>query len=130
MTILGGHLTDIPEPHYRKWPGSSEKRLIRVSITNYGLLGAPHYYLDIVEEDNPVWDSREAGSWGRTGEPTGWRNPWDDPEGRGKQFYKRCSSLMEAKGLMEEIVKEHFCSEESEVEYDLTTYFAYLKEGD
>lgn len=94
MTISGGYLEDIPKPHHRKWPTSTERRRVDIKIYTWRgtSLGAEHWYVEIKEEDNPIWDRRtHAQSMGY--EPTsdylrkicGWTRPWDDKNGRGRR---------------------------------------------
>jgi len=40
-----------------------------------------HYHVSIEEEDDAVWDSRDAAAWGRPGTPAGWTQPRQSPRG-------------------------------------------------
>jgi len=72
--IMGGYLADIPKPHRRKFPGD-HPREVRVRLTSWiGISpGAKHWYVDIKEEDNYLWDEAEHS----------WRIAWDDKKGQG-----------------------------------------------
>lgn len=84
--VSGGHLADIPKPHRRRFPlHAIRKQLVAVEIYTWrGItLGAHHYYLDISEEANPIWDSLFCC----------WRCAWDDKPkpmvGQGRVDYHR-----------------------------------------
>jgi hypothetical protein len=72
-TLHGGHLSDIPLPRIRRWPGCPDKRKITIRITRYYDVGI-HYFLTIFEEDNPLWNEKNQE----------WQFAWDDKEYRGK----------------------------------------------
>lgn len=105
--ITGGYLRDVPKPHNRKWPDSSDKRNVLVTVGVYQAIGE-HYYVSIAEEHNPVWDTRDAWVWGRPGEAIGWRKCWDDVEGQGKVFEGKFDLRCQADSFIQRIVSEHF----------------------
>lgn len=76
MMSYGGHLADIPLPHRRCFPGEWP-RLVKVELTSWigYSAGAKHWYADIEEEDNYLWDSAEKC----------WRIAWDDAKGKGRR---------------------------------------------
>lgn len=71
----GGSVEDAPHPLQRKWPGSPDKRVVNVTIMVYAVMGR-HYFVDIEEEDNPVWDGVEF-----------WTTYPDDFESRGRKSF-------------------------------------------
>lgn len=118
-TKRGGHLSDIPEPHVRKWPGPAPRE-VRIHIRCWAgyAPGARHYHFEVVEEDNPVWDGRPATSWGRPDKPGGWTLPWHDKEGEGRTFRGIALSYNRAVQFAEAVVNKHFAGPGYEVVSD------------
>ena len=129
--ITGDYLKNVPLPHVRKWPNSSEKHSVSVRVGCYLAIGK-HHFVKIHEGFNPIWDCRDAGAWGRAGEAMGWRKCWDDVEGRGKVFEGVFDLRCQADGFIKEIVTKHFPPEAYHVyvnAIDMEEYF-YEREGD
>lgn len=103
----GGHLADIPLPHIRYWPGADRKRRLTIGISRFYGVGE-HYYLRIVQEKNPIWNSQEGY----------WHTAWDDEDGNGTtetQLYfdgkiskTKFSSYAEITGYAKWVAKTHF----------------------
>lgn len=132
---FGGHfagstcLENIPTPHYRMWPKSPQRRPVSIKVYTWkGMsLGAIHWYAEIKEAYNDIWDPRtekeRAPKWyeetkSRLGsEPTDpmWTNPigWvelgRDRDGEGRQFEARdIVTELEAWYYVGTIVRRHF----------------------
>ena len=105
--ITGDYLENVSLPRVRKWPDSSEKCSVSVRVGCYLAIGR-HYYVKIHEGSNPIWDCRDAGTWGRAGKAMSWRKCWDDTEGQGKIFEEVFDLRRQAVSFIEEIVDEHF----------------------
>ena len=101
--FLGGHIADYPDAP-REWPdgplSGPEPREVKVVLASFeGTLSyAHHWYADVKEEHNCIWD----------GEEEGWRKCWDDPEGQGQTFSERFDTKSEARAWVYDIVQEHF----------------------
>lgn len=100
--IFGGKIADYPGA-LRRWvtddPTLGDRtREVMVTLASFeGTLSyAKHWYADVKEEKNSIWD-------GET-----WRDCWDDREGRGRTFSERFDSKSEARGWALNIVREHF----------------------
>ena len=103
--IRGGNLSVIPKPHIRRYPRygnpkqSDGKRTVLVHI--YSWIGldpdAEHYYLDIQEEGNPIWDWIEKS----------WRFAWDD-RCHSISYNESFPDLMYAVYFARHFVKENF----------------------
>lgn len=131
MTTTGGYLREIPEPHRRKWPESKERRTVSVSLGRF--TGFPHWHVTIREEDNPIWDSRDAAEWKRPGEAIGWTLCWDDhsAERKGKTFDGTFDSQSEAMRFIEQVTQEYFPLETHRVFINCEdAEFYYARVGD
>ncbi len=65
-TTAGGRVSQIPEPHIRRWPGATRPRIVRVTTNN----NASFYQFDIMVQGNPIYDVRS----------NEFRMPFDDRE--------------------------------------------------
>lgn len=141
MTTYGSYLKDIPKPHRLRYPNSDpdDPRYVHIQLLSYmGVApGATHYYAEIREEHNPVWDSRDAAGWGRPGEENGWAICWDHPrEWKGRIFEEQFTSKAVANGWIKDILQEHFNDGNnykffSELMADpVDAFISSLKEGD
>lgn len=132
---MGGHLADVrPQPPVRKYPHKGCRRVVDVSISSWVGISfmARHTYAKVEESHNPVWDGREGG---RGLHHPYWREPWDDPEGRGRRFQKDCLTREEAHDYIARIVKRHFSSKtryevRADWNADEDLARAYGREGD
>ena len=101
--IFGGHIADYPDAP-RRWPdgplSGPEPREVKIILASFEatLSYAHHWYADIKEEHNLIWD-------GET-----WRDCWDDREGRGQFFSEKFDSKFEARAWAFDIVEKHFPS--------------------
>jgi len=77
--IYGGNLKDIPEPRYWYWPNGKQEREVTMKIMSYAGSGGKHYYIDITEQQNYIWDGKENEY--KPGIPNGWIRLWE----RGKE---------------------------------------------
>jgi hypothetical protein len=140
----GGYIKDIPLPHKRRYPSDcGERRRVRINISRYDMAGGIHWYASIHEANNPIWDPRthaEADPQWEEVQGTeygnrviGWHQAWDDDEGRGREFSKRCQTRQEAIDFVEGIIAEHFSGDGYEIE---STFgqpyekYLYRHEGD
>jgi hypothetical protein len=108
-SAMGGHLAEVrPQPPVRRFPHKGCKRIVDVSISSWvGIsLGARHTYAKVEEAHNAVWDGRDDGGL----HSPRWTEPWDDREGRGREFQKDCLTREEAHAYIASIVKRHFSS--------------------
>ncbi len=78
----------IPKPHRWYYDDRRRRRHVRVCIMKFYGVGH-HYHISIEEDDDAVWDSRDAASWGRPGEPCGWTQPRGNPRGGRRFDFKR-----------------------------------------
>jgi hypothetical protein len=78
MSITGGYLREISEPHVRRWPSTkgTDLRRVFVRISLYEGAGGHHYYPDVWEEDNPIWNAIE----------NKWQVAHDDEIAKGRSF--------------------------------------------
>ncbi len=86
--IYGGHIKDIPKPFKFRFPNPNDKREIDIAITvwrrdGYGS-GNGHYHIDLKEQNNAIWNSKEE-TWQEPfrvdyGQP--YYNEWKQFEGR------------------------------------------------
>lgn len=116
----GGYLRDIPLPHERRWPGSTIKRDATLRISNWMV----HWWAEIVEDENPIWDSAQEV----------WRCCWDDDKsdksergGRridGGKFSRRLEALHWGLGVLDTEFSDH------KHYVNCQTRFDYLREGD
>lgn len=126
--ISGGYLKDIPQPHRRQWPKETRKRRLNIRISRYSGIGR-HYYVAARQEHNPIWDSRDAASWGQPGEPNGWRYCWDDKEGAGKFLSSEQFNIhAEATMWIEDVLLPQFPNHNVTINGE--EMFQYLREGD
>lgn len=116
---LGKHLTDIPKPHIRKFPGPVPRQ-VRIKIRCWAgyAPGARHFHVDVTEEDNPVWDGRPSFPYGSPDEPNGWTCPWHDRDGQGRSFQGIALSYNRAVQWAEAVVNKHFAGPEYEIVSD------------
>ena len=99
---IGGYLRDIPKPHVRRWPSpTGELREVRVRVGVYDIVGGQHYYPDVWEEDNPIWNSIRLC----------WQVAWDDVEAKGRSYqHAGFERQMDARQWIANILAEHFPS--------------------
>lgn len=96
--ISGGYLKEIPTPHVRRWP-SVVLRPVFVHIAVYDVVGGKHYYPDIKEQDNPIWNAKREC----------WQIAWDDEQARGRAFiHPGFNRLIDAHEWVASILAEHF----------------------
>ncbi len=101
--FLGGQIADYPDAP-REWPdgplsGPEPREVVVVLASFEGTLSyAHHWYADVKEEHNCIWDEKEEG----------WRKCWADPEGEGQTFSERFETKTEARNWALDIVREHF----------------------
>ena len=99
--IHGGHLKDIPKPHKRMFPGKGKRR-VSVEVMQWSIVGGTHYYVKIVEEDNPIWDSQSQK----------WRMAWDDGNGNGQEFQsEQLSYLHQIENYIRQTWTDNFLDE-------------------
>lgn len=109
--IFGGRIADYPDAP-RRWPdgplSGDEPREVKVVLASFGgvLSYANHWYVDVTEEHNDIWDGEQ------------WRDCWDDREGKGQSFHERFESKSEARGWALDIVKKHFPDHELQEMYE------------
>lgn len=122
MSIFGGNAKDYPEPHKLK-SESGEKREVTIHLLTYiGFSpGAVHYYAEVGEEDDMVWDEKE----------NAWRKFWDHPkELKGRVFEKQFLNEANARSWIRMIVKDHFPDHDINVLYEGQHDWIYTREGD
>ena len=100
--IFGGNIADYPDAP-RRWPdgplSGPEPREVKIVLASFeGTLSyAHHWYADVKEENNLIWDGEQ------------WRDCWDDDkEGRGQTFSERFETKTEARRWALDIVSTHF----------------------
>ncbi len=99
--IFGGKIVDYPDAR-RRWPdgpfSGDRDRKVRVTLASFeGTLSyAHHWYADVKEEHNVIWDGEQ------------WRKCWDDPDGWGQKFSEKFETKSEARGYALDVVSEHF----------------------
>lgn len=89
---------------------------------------AQHWHVVITEQENPLWDSRDA--WGQPEEPTGWRLTFDDLDRHGKSFHSTFRHKYEAMAYILETIEKHFPDETHEAFINCVEMFEYMREGD
>lgn len=115
------HIDEIPHPHIRLFPHYSEcKRRVVVKISLFRGYGH-HFYVDLTEEHNPVWDE-ETGRW---------IVPAGDEDGAGEQRVMGFATERHARRWIEAIFHERFseATHELHVHGDVTEHWLY-GEGD
>lgn len=118
--LWGGYLREIPKPHKRKWPESREKRTVNISCSIYSGIGK-HYYVSILEEDNPIWNAKREV----------WQKAWDDKKGKGKSFGTRSfDSHRQAMDHIRKILAENFSPETHWFYENSTGETWFYREGD
>ncbi|MFW5994574.1 MAG: hypothetical protein ACOCRN_00540 [Spirochaetia bacterium] len=114
-------IDDIPEPHLRLFPDFAERRRrVEVKISRFRGYGR-HFYVDMVEEDNPVWDE-EAGDWIVTA---------GDEAGAGQRRVMGFTTERRARRWVEAVFAESFGEETHElcIRDEVTEHHLY-SEGD
>lgn len=104
--MSGGRLADIPKPYRYKFPDNS-LRMVHISILSYRgfVAGAKHFYAEIEEEDNPIWNPNP----GYDGLPTGWSLLWEHPvSAKGRRFEHVFLSRAAARHWIQTIWDVHF----------------------
>lgn len=121
------HISDFPVPYIQFFDDRKYKKSALVNIRQYNvpeeyapLLGfQKHYYIDIQEECDPIWNSREGK----------WQVPFDSPEKiSGKNFKKKvCPTVQETEEYIDEIIKKHFIKHKViySIPYDLERFFKH-----
>lgn len=116
-------MTDIPEPHVRRFPNKhGVKRDVSVSFSTWvGVgMGATHYYVKIQEEWNRLWDGEGH-----------WAKPWDDDGGEGKYFHEEFDFPYQCKDYAHKIIAEHFSDGKHSIRWQgMESYHLYKREGD
>lgn len=94
---FGGHRADFPKVVQREFPASRKRRKVTLTISIFFGIGR-HYYVDLTEEDNPLWDPNQKC----------WVKPWDDVEAKGQRFSERFASERAAERWARRIIAKHF----------------------
>ena len=100
----GTSIEDVPEPHRYKWPESEETRKVRIELISFkgSSPNATHWYADLVEEMNPIWDATPDLWLGNTVE-RGWVICHDHPkEQKGLRLESKFVSKTVAKGWIQD----------------------------
>lgn len=116
MSLSGGHLSEISEPHVRRFGdvpiGSklpdgtlAKKRQIEIFIMVFSGIGQ-HFHVSVREEDNPIWNSAPP-DWVFSKAGT-WQHAWDDDGGKGKMFSERFARRRDVVAWVKRTVKKHF----------------------
>lgn len=122
---IGGNLAEVPLPHVRFFPFGNYRRKVIASISSYrGIsIGAKHFYANLREDDNPIWDTTV----------NGWRCCWDDPEGRGLELEQSVFTRKEAEEWIVETFRDKFSTKTHKLvdrNWDVPTWLRCLREGD
>ena len=102
MILSCDPLSTIPEPHRWFYADRRRRRPVRVCVMKFYGVGQ-HFHVSIEEEDDAVWDSRDAAGWGKPGQPNGWTRPRCSPRnGRRFDFKRRFfdTALEEARKIL------------------------------
>ena len=95
--VWGVNLEEVPEPHRWWFDDKRHRRGVTVTIGTFFGVGH-HFYAEIEEQDDYVWDScRKA-----------WRRPWVAPPHGGQKFEERWSTVAAAERYVELILADHF----------------------
>jgi len=98
MSIFGGYLKDIPEPHKRMFPGE-KKRAVKVTVMKYDMVaGGIHYHVTMEEGSNPIWDSSVED----------WRGAWDDDDLGGAIEHETTDTIGQATDFIKRVWSEKF----------------------
>lgn len=85
--LHGGHIKDIPPPIIRFFDDKRRKREVRVNITVFDAFAlGVHFHVDMWEQNDSILDRRRRGSYCKK---PGWRECWDDQEGKGRGFHDK-----------------------------------------
>jgi len=129
-SLSGGRISErgLPDPLIRRYPNEyGIKRQVYVRLSSFiGLsAGAQHYYVEISEEHNSIWDEDS------------WWDPWDDDDGKGDNTIKRLErrsfkTPLSAIQFAEQYLDEHFSKDTHEFDWSQTMeiFFQYRREGD
>lgn len=84
-STTGGNIAELKKPHVRMFPGPVKRR-VKVRVFTYAgsCFGAVHWWADIAEEGNPIWDGNC------------WRTFWDDKAAEGRTVQGHLNTRDEA----------------------------------
>lgn len=116
-TRSGGHLAEIPEPRVRLHDVPGYQREVSIHVTRY--IAGRHYWVDIREEGNPIWDAKEQT----------WAKAWDDRNGDGRSWGEKFNKPESAEDFIQLVLKDHFTGTVYRVTRDYETV-TYGREGD
>lgn len=91
---MGGHLSDLQEPHIRFFDVSRRKREVRISIQVFYGIGV-HHYATLREQDNPIWHPIKQAWW----------RPWEDYKGAGSCISRQCNTYEEADKFIRRVMR-------------------------
>jgi len=94
---FGGNLSDIPLPHRRYFDDKRRKREVRIILQTYFGIGT-HYYIDLREEENPVWNPIDKV----------WQESWHDKDAKGLTFMGRFDTKQKAINWAYKMIQKHF----------------------
>lgn len=111
-SVFGGSIADYPDA--KRYYANGEPRPVKVSVTSFAgvVVGATHFYAVVREDDNPIWDGLH------------WRKCWDDKDGRGREYERRCDSERKAQRWARLIIA--LCFPGSKVEEMYENQFDWL----
>lgn len=118
--VHGGHLTEIPMPHKRMFPGR-KKRRVRVHWHSWAGAGGHHYYVTITEEGNPIYNvSRHC-----------WQQAWDDTKYKGIYLSDKFANTVLARAWVQKMQRENFPRKTHILEWESgDTRKWFYREGD
>ena len=107
----GGELKEIPTPFVRRFPGPI-KRLVKINMYSYEGVspGAYHWWVDVTEENNPIWNPAAKEYPSNKPDPR-WQEPWEDPDGKGRRISGHLNTKEEAVRWAEVVCVENFSPE-------------------
>ena len=120
--IRGGKPEDIPEPWRLR--SDEEPREVKIEVTTFKGFspGAMHYYAEVEEERDAVWNEKHSC----------WQEFWEHIPHIGRKFFNNdFTSLSKARQWVLMIIEEHF----SAAEYKIIGRYSYteidwIREGD
>jgi len=118
-----------PWPPVRRYSKKGLKRPVVAEIARFDMCpSARHYYVNIKEDDDPVWDGRWQDSHNRTGY---WTHFYGDKEYDGEKFHKKFDDPISAREWVLTTFKKNFSSRTHRLNMNsFNAKMRYLREGD
>jgi len=111
--IYGGDLDKMPKPHVHFY-GGERKRPVKARVFTWiGMsMGARHWYAELKEEPNPIWDSSEHA----------WRVPFHDQESQGRTIQDNANTEAQAIRQVKVMFRREFSENTHILEWRRSAY--------